>query len=311
MNLAVIDCGTNTFNLVVFDYTNPEKLLKKWSSRIPVKLGENALPDKSIHPIAFRRGLEAMQDFKRQLNQFDNLTILAFGTSAIRDAKNGEELTEEVFKSTQIKIEVIHGDREADLIFKGVKAAIQLEGETALIVDIGGGSTEFIIAQNNIIVWKQSFNIGAARMLQTFAPSNPVTKEEINAMHDFLNTQLEPLRKAIEHYPITKLVGSSGAFESVIELANDQLQLQAFSADIHQYEIKTEDYYKISNDMIASTSEQRLQMRGLVPMRVDMIVIFFIKMNLILKWIPLPSIFVSTFCLKEGAAIEFLENKSQ
>ena len=306
MQLAVIDCGTNTFNLAVFSFNGDKQPIRTFSTRIPVKLGENPLPQKGIAPPAFLRGLNAMVAFKRELEQFNCQSTIAFGTSAIRDAANASEFIKAVYESTGILIQPIDGNMEAELIFKGVAAAVDLKGYTNLIVDVGGGSTEFIIASGESILWKQSFNIGAARILSTFKPSNPVTVEEINAINAYLTEILEPLRSAIRKYKVERLIGSSGAFESVIELIAEQLNGEPFEQDKSEYIISTSNYLKISERVVMSTLEERLQMKGLVPMRVDMIVIFFIKINLLLSWFPIQHIHVSTYCLKEGAAIDYI-----
>jgi exopolyphosphatase/guanosine-5'-triphosphate,3'-diphosphate pyrophosphatase len=307
MQLAVIDCGTNTFNLAVFSFNINKQPFRLFSTRIPVKLGENPLPQKGIAPPAFSRGLNAMASFKKELERFTCHSTIAFGTSAIRDATNAADFIQAVLDATGILIEVIDGNREAELIFKGVAAAVDLNGATNLIVDVGGGSTEFIIASGQSILWKQSFNIGAARILDTFKPSNPITSDEIEAINHYLTEMLEPLRLAMKQYKVERLIGSSGAFESVIELIAEQLSGDPFEQGKSEFIISADNYYKISDKMMKSTMAERMEMKGLVAMRVDMIVIFFIKINLLLKWFPVKQIYVSTYCLKEGAAIDYIK----
>ncbi len=308
MQLAVIDCGTNTFNLAVFAFNEDKLPFRVFNTRIAVKLGEEPLPDKSISPAAFERGINAMVEFKKALEPYRCDKVLAYGTSAIRDAANSNDFIATVQGLTGITIERIDGHKEADLIFNGVAAALDLSGTRNLIVDVGGGSTEFIITLGKQVLWKQSFNIGAARILETFKPSNPVSKDEIVKIENYLTEVLEPLRSAITNFQVERLIGSSGAFESVIELIAEQLNGEPFTQDKSNFLIDANNYTLIATKILNSTTAERLKMKGLVPMRVDMIVIFFIKINLLLKWLPVNEIHISTYCLKEGAAIDFINN---
>lgn len=311
MRLAVIDCGTNTFNLVIVELSDKPGYKRVFSTRIPVKLGENTINEGFIADIPFNRGIQAITSFKHTCDEYEVNNILAFATSAIRDAANGKQFVDEVKKHCQVDISVIDGNREAELIYFGVKEAVELGNETSLIMDIGGGSNEFILANKKQLLWKQSFNIGAARLLEKFKQSDPISKTEIQSITDYLTGQLLPLTEAVNLYKPVELIGSSGAFESFIEMIHGELGGEALSMDKTEYELNLQAQSKISQLVKTSTREERKRIKGLLPMRFDMIVISCIMVDFILDTYGLKKTRVSTYSLKEGAITDYIHTLEQ
>jgi exopolyphosphatase / guanosine-5'-triphosphate,3'-diphosphate pyrophosphatase len=305
MNLAVIDCGTNTFNLIVV-HLDGIRYKRVFNTRIPVKLGEGFNEKGYIADKPFTRGLEAIAEFHEHLQKIKVDKVLAFATSAIRDGLNGKEFVDTVRDRFSIDINVIDGDREAELIYYAVREAVALGSETSLIMDIGGGSTEFILANNHGILWKQSFNIGAARLLQKFNPRDPITEPEITRINEYLEKQLVSLFIATEAYKPVELIGSSGAFESIIEMIHGMLDGEPFIGEKTEYHIDLKQHFRISQMVIGSTMAERKKFRGLVPMRYDMIVICCLMVDFILRSFNLDRMRVSTYSLKEGALIDHI-----
>ncbi len=308
MKLAVIDCGTNTFNLIIVQVKSPDDFELIYNTRIPVKLGERTITNGYIDKEPYERGIQALRNFKTKINEEKVDKVLAFATSAIRDGRNGAEFTAEVKRDLQINIEVIDGEREAALVYNAVREAVKLGKEISLIMDIGGGSTEFILANAEKIFWKKSFTIGAARLLAKFQPGDPISKEEIHSINDHLQAELQPLFEAVEKFPPTELVGSSGAFESFVEMIHGELGGEPFSHDRTSFTINLELYAKICGKIVSSTLAERKQIKGLVPMRLDMIVICCLLVDFVLSNLRLKTMRMSVWSLKEGAMVEFVKN---
>lgn len=305
--MAVIDCGTNTFNLVIAEIFDKTRYNKLYNTRIPVKLGEAAINNGYIADAAFDRGIEALRVFSDRVHKLGVDKILAFATSAIRDASNGTLFVKKVKEELNIDIVVIDGNREAELIYYGIKGAVSLKQEASLIMDIGGGSNEFIIANREGLYWKQSFKIGAARILDKFPHANPITKSEIDTINSYLMEELKPLVKAVEEKRPVELIGSSGAFDSIIEMINGEYNGEPLKVEKTEYHVDSKSYRKIVDRIMTSTLEERKQIKGLVPMRFDMIVISCIMIDLVLKIIHTDKMRVSTYSLKEGALMEFMQ----
>ncbi|MDP1800981.1 MAG: phosphatase [Bacteroidota bacterium] len=306
MRLAVIDCGTNTFNLLIVEFDSQKKYSKVFNSRIPVKLGQGSINKGFIGDEPFKRGVDAMKILNNEISKYNVSKILAFATSAIRDADNGKQFIGEVKRQTNIDVEIINGDREAELIYLGNKAAVDLKDTVSLIMDIGGGSNEFILANNKDLLWKQSFPIGAARMLEKFSPSDPITIKEIADIKEHMKVQLAPLMEAAKEFMPMELIGSSGAFDSIVEIIHGELNGEPIAENKTCYDINMNDYLHVSKLIKNSTLDERKNIKGLVAMRFDMIVISCLMIDVIIKAFNIPKMRVSTYSLKEGALIDHI-----
>jgi exopolyphosphatase/guanosine-5'-triphosphate,3'-diphosphate pyrophosphatase len=309
MRVAVIDLGTNTFNLLIAEAMTEGGFVTIYNEKLPVRLGEGGINSGTIVPAAYQRGLEAMDTYADAIRQWRVDKKLAFATSAIRNAANGKQFADDVFHRSGIRINIISGEREAQYIYAGVSQALEFREENSLIIDIGGGSTEFIIANRNGLVWKQSFEIGASRLLQRFNPSDPIKESEITEIVDYIGKQLQPLGDAVALHPVHELIGASGSFESLAEMilarfdVGEEFDGTEFAFDLGQAEV-------IHKQLLSSTREQRLQIKGLVAMRVDMIVISAILVEYIVRTFSIEHMRMSSYALKEGVLHEFLSEKS-
>jgi exopolyphosphatase / guanosine-5'-triphosphate,3'-diphosphate pyrophosphatase len=304
--IAVIDCGTNTFNLLIVEILreSPEKL---FSTRIPVKLGQNGINQQHIAEAPYLRGIEALRNFQTSISNHEVNHVLAFATSAIRDAKNGRQFVEDAKRLFDISIKVIDGEEEARLIYEGNRKAVTLSDKRSLIMDIGGGSTEFILCNQHEVLWKQSFQLGAARLLEQFKPSDPIRLQEISDIELFLKKELVPLTNAILKFGnVEELIGSSGAFDSLIDMIQGELGGESIRQGKTEYVINLSDYKKIADKVIVSTYQERMAIKGLIEMRVDMMVISCLLINTVLHNYTVPCFKASTYSLKEGALFDYI-----
>ncbi len=307
--VAVIDLGTNTFNLIIAELSGGKKFRKVFSYRIPVMLGEGTINSGIISEKAFKRGIDALKRMKEEIDRYEAGKIAALATSAIRTATNGNEFMLEAKRVARLEIEVISGEREAELIYLGNSAAAKLKEKNSLIMDIGGGSTEFIIANNKRMLWAQSFLLGAARILSKFQPEDPVSEDTIKKIEAYFDEQLKPLTEAVESNPVSELIGSSGAFDSFAELIDVKYNSMSFSEAKIEYTFNLDQFYEVSKRVIASTVYERNAMDGLIPMRVEMIVVSFLFVNYILRKFNLKQMRSTTWSLKEGAILEMIGEK--
>lgn len=300
MVFAVIDLGTNTFNLLIGE-TLPDNTFKRlFNTKIAVKLGEGTINSGYIGDAPFQRGINALKQYQQYILDYNVEKEFAFATSAIRSASNGPEFVEAAREQAKIAVTVIDGDEEAELVYYGNRMAVKMSEKISLIMDIGGGSTEFILADSETIFWKKSFKLGAARLLDRFKPKDPITEQEIKAFHDYLSTELEPLREAVKKYQPLELIGSSGAFDSLVDLIGGEFDHSLVNEGQTEYHISLSEYDLISRKIKASTLQERYQMPYLIHMRADMMVISVMLIDHILKEVNLNVFKTSTFSLKEG-----------
>lgn len=300
MVFAVIDLGTNTFNLLIGETLPNNTFRRLFNTRISVKLGEGTINSGYIADAPFQRGIHALKQYQQYMLDYNVEKEFAFATSAIRSASNGPEFVKEAFEKAGIAVTVIDGNEEAELVYYGNRMAVNMSEKTSLIMDIGGGSTEFILANKDTIFWKQSFKLGAARLLDKFRPCNPITEAEVGAFHTYLYQELAPLRQAVKQYKPIELIGSSGAFESVVDLIGGEFDHTLVNDAQTEYPISLAEYQLISRKIKASTLQERYDMPYLIHMRADMMVISIMLIDFVLSEIGLQTFRTSTFSLKEG-----------
>ncbi|WP_461452779.1 Ppx/GppA phosphatase family protein [Mucilaginibacter sp.] len=303
--VAVMDLGTNTFHLLIARGipSNPEEL---YHTTVPVRLGEGGINNGIIQPAAYKRGIDTMNEFSERIREYNALTIKAIATSALRNASNGKDFIDEVKAKTSIQIEVIDGAREAEYIYEGVKAGGCLSKQNSLILDIGGGSVEFIIGNKDKIVWKQSIEIGAARMLDRFHRIDPIPQLFIDEMNTYLENALIPFFKAVSHIKIDNIIGSSGSFETFAELVELQKGNDFELKHNPQYTFNPRDFVKITDWLIKSTHQERADTKGIIPVRVDMIVSASLITRYVMQKLNIDKVIMTVNSLKEGILAEAL-----
>ena len=309
MRIAIIDTGTNTFHLLIVEKAEIgfKKIFKIKES---VKLGEGGITENIISEKPFLRGINAFKKFKRFCDTHQVKKIIATGTAALRMAHNASDFLAAVKKETGIEIEIISGDEEAHLIWNGVRHALNMGLNKSIIIDIGGGSVEFIIANEAEVFWKQSFNIGAALLIEQLKPEDPITAVDIDAVESYLEATLQVLFRACKKFLPHSIIGSSGSFDTFAELIVYQFYSFDLLRDKTTYTLKLEDYLTVHHQLINSTLEQRLLMKGMLPMRADMIVMASVMLNYFVNKLAITEMKLSTYALKEGMTYKYYESIS-
>ncbi len=295
MKTAIIDLGTNTFNLLIVEGSTT-----LFKTKIAVKLGEGGITKGYIAEAPFQRGFDALKNHLQTIEAYQVDRTLAFATSAIRSASNGVDFVAKVKTELGLHIEVIDGEKEAELIYLGVQQALDLGDSNKLIMDIGGGSTELIICNKKKIFWKQSFQLGVARLIEHFQTQDPITSTEVKSIEVYLEDTLTSLWVALQKFPCDTLVGSSGSFDTLSDVIAHHFYDITILKGKTTYNFKLSDYYWLHDYFLKSNLEERLNTPGMIPMRADMIVISSIFINYLLKRQKMLSMKLSTYALKEG-----------
>jgi exopolyphosphatase/guanosine-5'-triphosphate,3'-diphosphate pyrophosphatase len=295
--IAIIDLGTNTFHLLIVEMTKGEqKIIRK--EKIAVKLGEGGISEGSISKPAQERALKTMLYFKDKIDEEKVTHIFASATSAMRNANNGAEVIQAIYDVTGISVKLISGLDEAKYIHKGVKQALEIGIEASLIMDIGGGSVEFIICNSEEVFWMESFEIGAQRLLDKFHKHDPIAPKDIEKLDDFLRKQLAELKMKMDIYQPHHLIGSSGTFDTLMDI--DYQEKGIDKPDEVSFSLDLMDFQRIYDEIIHKTKEERMAIPGMIEMRVDMIVVAVCLIQFLIENNDFIDIKVSTYALKEG-----------
>ncbi len=308
MSIALLDLGSNTFNLLIAAPDGQGHFKKLYGAKLPARLGENSYESNKITPAAFQRGMEALKMHLKKIEEFGCERVFAFGTAALRSASNGQQFAETVLHELNLRVTIIDGDTEAQLIFHGVQMAMDLK-EPSLIMDIGGGSTEFIAVADNAVLWKKSFPLGAAKLHQWLKPTDPITENEQQKLWRFLRNELSELPNICRAHQVQTLIGSSGSFDSLADLVEWELHQRSANNISVAREIDTADFEQIKNRILLADREARLKLRGLPAFRVDLIVLAVIAIDVVLKNCQLSKIKTTDYALKEGVLNQVLNGK--
>lgn len=221
--LAVVDCGTNTFTLHVARL-EPGGWKPVFRQRRFVRLGHDSFRTGRLSPLRMRRGLDVLASFRETALNFGVTHVRAIGCSALRDAANGAEFVAGAGERGWA-IEVIDGDREADWIQRGVADTVGpdvLGEDTALTLDIGGGSVETVLWDRQAIRGRFSLDLGVARLTDWIKPSDPLKAKDLDSLARIADQALAPLLALASDHPPRVLVGTSGAFNTLAALESPE-----------------------------------------------------------------------------------------
>ncbi|GAB4014599.1 Ppx/GppA phosphatase family protein [Spirosoma koreense] len=308
MKQAIIDLGTNTFHLLIAEKTGTTYQTVFRESR-SAKIGKAGINQGVITEEGIGRALTVLTNFRQVLDQYEVAPeqVIAIGTSAIRVARNQQEFIDRVRQATGLQIRVISGDQEADYIYQGIRAAGALDDDMALIMDIGGGSVEFILGNQSRVFWKQSFEIGGQRLLERFMTTDPIGPGSIRRLHDYFQEQLLPLANAIHQYQPTVLVGSSGSFDTLVDMWYMHERGHLPDSARPTFTLPIAEFYRAYQLLVQRNHDERMQIPGMIELRVDMIVVAVCLIDFVLKTYNIPQIRTSTFSLKEGVLASISE----
>jgi exopolyphosphatase/guanosine-5'-triphosphate,3'-diphosphate pyrophosphatase len=225
------------------------------------------------------------------------------GTATLRRAENAPYFIQHVYKKTGIEVAVISGDEEALLIAGGVHLAIPFIKEKVLIMDIGGGSVEFIISEGETIYWSKSFPLGISILYNYFHKKDPISEEEVDKLIHFLDESLVDLMAILRIHNVNHLVGASGTFDVLDDFLSDRSikNKHATTVSIHHV-------FPVLDEIIKKSLAQRLEYKEIPETRAEMIVAAMVLIKFILTAGKFSSLTYSSFAMKEGILREFMKD---
>ena len=304
MKLAVIDLGTNTCNLAIAEIKGDDYQIL-YQGKVGVKLGKGGINKNILTNEAVERAISALKTHQTTIARLEAEKTITIATSAVRDADNKAEFSKALLDATGLKLSVISGEEEARLIFDGVTLAFGRIPDNSLIMDIGGGSNEFIQTEANEVFWKESFPLGMARVVDGFTISDPILPSEVLAIETWFESGLSNLWEQFDGKQATQLIGCSGAFDTLADLIDNTAP--GTKARITQ-SIALKDFNSIADQIIHSTKSEREQLKAMEPLRVEMIVPAFILIRLVLRKLKITKITQTDFALREGVLKEWINH---
>ena len=292
MRVAAVDLGTNTTRLLVADVEHGlvEEIVRREAI---TRMGESVDRRRILLPTAVARVRNVLVDYRREAEALGAERVLAVGTSAVRDASNGEAFLGEVEWSYGFTTRMLDGGEEAELMLRGVASDVPL-GTGTLVLDIGGGSTELVVADGERVTWAVSTEAGSVRLTERFLASDPPARDELEACASAVRSLLPPLQPAAA-------VGVAGTVVTAATIALGE------RAPVHRHGLSTAAVRAVL-DLVASLPlAARVRVPGLEPARAPVIVAGLIVLHEVLARYGLAGIEVSERDLLHGAALAAAE----
>lgn len=321
MILAGIDIGTNSLRLIIVE-TGPDAFRERYSARRTTRLGKDLDRTGRLSPDAMERSFSVLSEFSVHIRRFSACQTSAIGTSALRNASNAHEFIAEARRRTGIDISVVSGEEEARLTLLGVRSALQgREGRetglpvSALVIDIGGGSTELILTNECSKPFVQSLPLGAVYMAERGVTTDPPALDELAALRQVIRKELD---HAARRWPVLprgtgnrpeKLIGTAGTITTLV--AMDQGLTRYDSARINGSILTQVALDRIVETLVHSALSERRTLAGLEPGREHIILPGAIIAQEIMERYAYKDMLVSDGGLREGIVADLAAIQSR
>jgi exopolyphosphatase/guanosine-5'-triphosphate,3'-diphosphate pyrophosphatase len=303
--VAAIDCGTNSLRLLIADLpASPDEEAVDISRRMEiVRLGQGVDATGRLAPEALERTRAVLSAYRREIDEAGATAVRMVATSATRDAANAADFHDMVVQTLGLEPEVVSGDEEARLSFTGAVRGLPADAEGPyLVVDIGGGSTEFVVGQAGSagITAAISVDIGSVRMTERHLHSDPPELDELDAAVADIDKEVDHALAAVGGKQARTLVGLAGSVTTVTAIA---LGLTTYDPRrVHHARISRDEIALVTAGLAEMTREQRVRIGALHPGRVDVIVAGALILRTIMEKAGAPSVLASEHDILDGIA---------
>jgi exopolyphosphatase/guanosine-5'-triphosphate,3'-diphosphate pyrophosphatase len=302
--IAAIDMGTNSFHLIIVQVKNDGSFKIIDREREVIRLGSHKGKEFSwISEGEIEKALDVLRDFAK-IAQFYKADIRAIATSAVREAKNKDEFLDRVFEETEINVEAVDGRTEAELIYLGVQHALDVYDKRILCVDIGGGSTEFLLGENGISEFAESIRIGAVRLSKMFFQDFILTDSGIDNCRRYIQDKLNANSNLHPNHKFEMAVGSSGTIVAAASIISFR-RSGKFKKTMNDFTFSAEEIFDLTADVLKCKSPvDRLFIEGMEIKRADIIPAGFLILCQAFETFKLKEMTVSENALREGIIID-------
>lgn len=306
MRVAAIDVGTNTVRLLVADADSPTAYRTVFQEQVITRLGERIHETRMLSPAAVERTIQALQRFAQIAKELEAHAVVAVTTSAAREARNQKEFLGRVLTATGLELHVASEETEATLTAIGVSHALP-DHANMLIVDIGGGSTEFTSLQHGKMTAHVSLPTGVVKLTEAHLKSDPPTRDELEAAAASIRRSLRQVPAPLQHPPGAILVGTAG---TPTTLAAIDLKLGTYDADrVTGHRLSRQRVQKLLDYLCSLRLAERQQVVGLEPARAEVILAGALLAREAMSLFSFDELTVSDGGLREGLLLHHLSHR--
>jgi exopolyphosphatase/guanosine-5'-triphosphate,3'-diphosphate pyrophosphatase len=308
--IAAVDIGTNSFHLVVAQPTSDQRFEVIDREKEMVRLGSGSGDMKRLEPDAVERGVAALKRF-RTIAESSGATLHAVATSAVREADNRDEFLRRARDEAGVEVDVVSGAEEARLIHIGVLQAVAGLDRRHLLIDIGGGSTEFVIGEGSEVLEALSLKLGAIRLTERFLRREPLKKKDVTECRRYVRAYLTHPVRGARDLGFEVAVGSSGTISNLAEMVNAARGAEPLKT-ISSFTFTAEELAAVVDKLAkAPTVADRLALPGLDPKRADIILGGAIILEQAFAELGIEEMTVSDYALREGVLLDALRRRER
>ena len=303
--------GTNSFHLIIVQVKSDGSFKNIDREREVIRLGSHKGKEFSlISEGEMEKALDVLKDFAK-IAQFYKAEVRAIATSAVREARNKEEFIDRVHNITGITVEAVNGKTEAELIYLGVQHALDVYEKRILCIDIGGGSTEFLLGENGISEFTESIKIGAVRLSKMFFPDYNLSDSGIEMCRHYIQDKLNSNGNLHPHHRFEMAVGSSGTIVAAASIISFRRNGR-FKKSMNGFSFSAEEVFNLTSDVLKCKSPvDRLFIEGMEIKRADIIPAGLLILSEIFRTLKLKNMTVSENALREGIIIDTISKMEE
>ena len=308
--VAAIDLGTNSFHMIIVEESKEKGILEIDRVKDMICIGRGSISTKMLDEEAMQSGVAALKNFLVLAGQHGVApeNVIAFATSAIREAKNRYDFLRRIKEETGLKVKIISGKEEAEFIYYGVRNAVKLGKTADLIFDIGGGSVEFVLVNHKGVQLLESRKIGVARMRERFVTTEPIAANEIKMLEQFFSAEMVSAVEKASELKVTRAIASSGTAQNIARMI---CSMNGRESDVllNNSSFSRKEFQALYKAVIPLDAAGRRKMTGLDEKRVDLIVPGLILVDMIFRLFKLQEIVISDSALREGMVLHYLKHR--
>ncbi len=303
MRIGALDLGTNSFHLLVADVRPDGSFEALSKEKAMIRLGDVVSRKGRITSDAADVAVATVRRFKLLAEAAGATEIHAVATSAMRQAANGDAVVDRMKEEAGVRVEVISGLREAQLIFGAIRASVLLEPAPALCFDLGGGSVEIMVGDAGGLHWATSENLGVGRLTADYVSSDPISKDDRRRLRAHLVDALTPVADAVAAYEPKLFVGSSGTLEDLAHMVAARRATDVPDS-LNQLSFGRDEFLPLHKEILTTPADGRLRFEGLEARRVDLIPAGSLFLETAMELFGFEELTVSEWALREGIVLD-------
>ncbi len=304
MKIAVFDIGTNSIHMLVVDAHKNGSFKVLDHEKDTARLGDGSFESKKLSKVSMERAFAVIGRFHKLAEKRGVQCVIGVATSAVRDAKNGRHFVRRLFRETGVEVRIITGKEEARLIFLAAISEAP-KNEKAVVLDIGGGSVEFILGSRRKIYFLESFPLGVARLTDHFISTDPPSKKELAVLERFLERRLKNTTEKARKIGFASVIGTAGTLINLASMAYEAREEKPLKIKSHSL-LKIKNLNEIHETLLRSKIRERLILPGLDARRADLIIAGSIFLKTIMRLLGVGEILISKKGIRQGLILDFI-----